>query len=194
MKVYFLRHGEGVDDVEDRFGGWGDLSLSDKGKKQEREKIPDIQKLNIDCIFSSPLKRAFETAEIVGEGINIPVKKWLYLKERNTYGLMCGEKNEDIKNDYPELLKQYEEGIFVLGSERYEDLIKRLEMMISKFQIMKEKNILAVTHGKFLEAFCKDFLKKEIAEKEDCCILEVEIDSKGVSFVHAQGITFKSMD
>jgi len=191
MKVVFLRHGEGIDDVEDRYGGWGDLSLSDKGRKQAEESIEKIKKLNIDKILSSPLKRAFETAEIVGKGLNLKVEKWLYLKERNTYGLMGGERKKEIKKKYPELDFAYENKDWVPGSESYEDLNKRLKIMINKIQEFKERRILAVTHGKFLEAFVKEFLGKEIDKREDCCLLEVEITNEEVEFINADGISFK---
>jgi broad specificity phosphatase PhoE len=31
MKIYFIRHGEAMDDVENRYGGWADFPLSPKG-------------------------------------------------------------------------------------------------------------------------------------------------------------------
>jgi len=191
MRVFFMRHGEGVDDVEDRYGGWGDLPLSKKGKEQAQGSVEKVKKTNVDKVLSSPLKRALETAEIVGRGVGLKIEKWLYLKERNTYGLMCGEVKGEMKEKYPELYNAYEDDEFVLGSERYEDLVKRLKVMIEKIQNFDAKRILAVTHGKFLATFCQEFLGKELDKKDDCCLLEVEIKGKDVKFISASGLSFK---
>ena len=190
MKIVFMRHGEGVDDVEDRYGGWGDLPLSEKGARQAQEVIENLKKYNVDLVLSSPLKRAFETAEIAAKGLNLEVVKWLYLKERNTYGLMSGETKLNIKNDYPELLEAYEKDEFVLGCERYEDLLKRLEVMMKRIQEFDVDTVLAVTHGKVLAAITKEFLGKKLDKKEDCCLLEVEVDGSEVKLLNVNGITF----
>lgn len=186
-----MRHGEGVDDVEDRYGGWGDLPLSGKGKRQVQDSVEKVKKTNVDKILSSPLKRAMETAEIIAKGCRLKVEKWLYLKERNTYGLMCGEVKGEMKEHYPELHNAYENEDFVMGSESYEDLVKRLKVMVEKICEFDAKRILAVTHGKFLAGFCKEFLGKELDKKEDCCLLEVEIKGDNVKFISAQGLSFK---
>ena len=186
-----MRHGEGMDDVENRYGGWGDLLLSEKGRQQAEDSVDKVKKFNIDKILSSPLLRAFETAEILGQGVGLKAEKWLYLKERNTYGLMCGEKKEDIEKNYPELHEAYENGEWVPGSESVDDLIRRLKIMIEKIQDFDAERILAVTHGKVLEVFCKEFLGKELDKKDDCCILEVEIDGVKVEFRSADGLSFK---
>jgi 2,3-bisphosphoglycerate-dependent phosphoglycerate mutase len=201
MKIFFMRHGEGQDDVEERYGGWGDLPLSDKGRKQVIDSVDKLKKLDIDLLLSSPLKRALQTAKLIAEGCSsfeasakkdkLKAKKWLYLKERSTYGLMCGEKEEDMKKNYPELVEAYKNGEWVPGSESYEDLVKRLKIMMKKIQEFDAERILAVTHGKVLAAIVKEFLGKELDKKEDCCILEVEIYEDKVEFVSADGLSFK---
>ena len=191
MKVIFMRHGEGVDDVEDRYGGWGDLPLSDKGREQVKESVEKVKKKKVDVILTSPLKRAKETAEIIGEGLGIEVKKLLYLKERNTYGLMSGEIKGEMKSNYPELYNAYENDEYVLGSERYEDLVKRLEVLVEKLKELKSEKVLAVTHGKVLAAFVKEYLGKKLDKKYDCCLLEVEINGNRVKYIGSDGLSFK---
>ena len=60
MKILFVRHGESVDDIEDRYGGWSDFDLTEKGKRQLMESAEKIAKLNekFEIILSSPLKPA----------------------------------------------------------------------------------------------------------------------------------------
>lgn len=191
MKIYFLRHGEGMDDVEERYGGWGDLPLSEKGKKQAADVSEKFQNKGIDLVLSSPLKRAMETAQIVSGELELEAKKWLYLKERNTYGLMCGEKKKEMKKNYPELYNAYENAEWVPGSETKEQLAKRIDIMVEKLQRFDGENIVAVTHGKVLASFVENYLNKQIDEKGDCCVLEVEIENGEVKFESADGLTFK---
>jgi len=186
-----MRHGEGVDDIEDRYGGWGDLPLSKKGKEQVKDSIKRLEKYDIDLILSSPLLRAKETAEIVSSELGIESRRWLFLKERNTYGLMSGEVKSEIEKEYPELHKAYEDDEWVLGSERYEDLVARLKVMMRKLQEFDAETILAVTHGKVLAAISKEFLNKKLDKKVDSCLMEVEIDGDTVELVSVEGITFK---
>jgi len=186
-----MRHGESTDDISNSYGGWADFPLTEKGRNQSKDASKSLKKYKIDLILSSPLKRAFETAEIAGKELNVPVMKWLYLKERNTYGLMCGERKSDMEKDYPELFTSYENGEFVMGSERYEDLHERLKVMIKKLPEFKKNCILAVTHGKVLACLCKEFLGKEIDKKEDCSFLKVELSGGKLKYISASGMSFK---
>lgn len=187
-----MRHGEGMDDVENRYGGWGDLPLSDNGRKQVKDTIEKLKHLKIEKLLSSPLSRAFGTAEIIADGLGLQAEKWLYLKERNTYGLMCGERKEDIEKNYPELLQAYETGEWVPGSESVEDVIKRLRIMLKKIQKFQAGTVLAVTHGNWLKAFCKEFLGKELDKKDDCCILGIEVEEGDIEVILQDGISFKN--
>ncbi|PKM91913.1 MAG: phosphohistidine phosphatase SixA, partial [Euryarchaeota archaeon HGW-Euryarchaeota-1] len=67
MEIYIVRHGDALEGEPDEL-----RELSEKGKKQAK-KVGKILK-NLDAeiseIFSSPLKRAIQTAEIITEGIN----------------------------------------------------------------------------------------------------------------------------
>lgn len=186
-----MRHGESTDDISNSYGGWADFPLTEKGRNQAKVASKSLKKYKIDLILSSPLKRAFETAEIVGQELNVPVKEWLYLKERNTYGLMCGEKKSDMEKNYPELFNSYENGEFVLGSERYEDLHERLKVLIKKLSEFKKDCILTVTHGKVLACLCKELLGEEIDKKDDCSFMEVELENSKLKYIGARGISFK---
>ncbi|MEW5955694.1 MAG: phosphoglycerate mutase family protein, partial [Candidatus Micrarchaeota archaeon] len=91
MRVFFLRHGESVDDVENRFGGWADHPLTERGRKQAEEAGLRIaeQKLVFDAVYSSPLKRAWEAAQAIHRTAKTPLPEICELfKERNSYGIL----------------------------------------------------------------------------------------------------------
>ena len=64
-KVIMVRHGETEWNVQCRFLGSVDLPLSEKGRRQAGYAREALMKEKIDIIYSRPMKRAYETAEII---------------------------------------------------------------------------------------------------------------------------------
>ena len=92
-KLIAIRHGQSTWNAENRFTGWVDVDLSKKGI-QEAEKSGKLLKelnLNYDICFTSYLKRAIKTLEIVLKvlGKDIKYKKAWELNERH-YGTLTG--------------------------------------------------------------------------------------------------------
>lgn len=180
MKIFFVRHGEGIDDVENRYGGWADLGLSPAGIEGARRTGFKLKKkgVKVDLILSSPLKRAVQTAEGIAKILKVPVVTFVYLKERNTYGLLSGENKDEAKRKYPDLVEAYERGKEVLGYEDYDFFLKRVRVLVKKLASFKNKTLICVTHGKLLGALFEDILKVEVKKFHDNCIAEVEIDNQ----------------
>lgn len=87
-----LRHGQSQWNLENRFTGWVDVELSDKGREEARrggELLRD-QKLAFDCCYTSVLKRAIWTGTIALDACDqlwIPMIKDWRLNERHYGGL-----------------------------------------------------------------------------------------------------------
>ncbi len=67
--IIFLRHGESVGNAERRWQGQADYPLTDMGREQAQA-LADrwvAENKSFDYILASPLKRAKETADIIGE-------------------------------------------------------------------------------------------------------------------------------
>lgn len=93
-KVLLLRHGESVWNKENRFTGWTDVDLSEKGvvEAQEAGKILKAEGFSFDLAYTSVLKRAIKTLNIALEQMDllwIPVVKNWRLNERH-YGALQG--------------------------------------------------------------------------------------------------------
>lgn len=191
--ITFIRHGEAMDDIYNQYGGWADPELSAKGLSKAYESAEKIKSENIetDIIFTSPLKRAKQKAEILSKELKTPLKVSQYLKERNTYGLLCGINKDLAQKNFPRLVKAYENKKYVLGSERYEDFINRVKLCIDFLQNQNYQNIFCVTHGKFIRALIKEFLNMNYNKLRDDCILKVGLDKKGMFYIESEGITFK---
>ena len=71
MKIYFVRHGETDMNARNMFYGWYDADINEKGIAQAEELRAAFEAIHIDAIYSSDLKRAYHTAEIIANGREI---------------------------------------------------------------------------------------------------------------------------
>ena len=93
-RLVLLRHGESVWNKENRFTGWTDVDLSDKGREEAREagRLMAAEKFEFDLAFTSVLKRAIRTEWIALDEMDqmwIPEHKSWRLNERH-YGALQG--------------------------------------------------------------------------------------------------------
>lgn len=100
MKIYLVRHGQSTANQEKVMAGHNDVLLTEKGKEQANIIADKLKDIPIDVIYSSPLNRALETANI----INSKRKKILPIKVTNElievdYGIYEGvsKSNFDYK-------------------------------------------------------------------------------------------------
>lgn len=105
-KLVLLRHGESSWNKENRFTGWTDVDLSEKGL-QEAKKAGIIlrdEKFTFDIAFTSVLKRAIRTLWIVMDEMDlmwIPVQRSWRLNERH-YGALQGLNKAETAQKYGE--------------------------------------------------------------------------------------------
>lgn len=105
MKLVLLRHGESVWNKENRFTGWTDVDLSENGVKEAENagKLLKEKGYTFDIAFTSVLKRANRTLEIVLKEMNldIPVNYSYRLNERH-YGALQGLNKDEMKKKFGE--------------------------------------------------------------------------------------------
>ena len=65
--IYIVRHGQTDYNVIGRYGGRIDVPLNEEGIKQAHELKEMLKNIKFDLVFSSPLKRAIKTAEIISD-------------------------------------------------------------------------------------------------------------------------------
>lgn len=85
-RLYFIRHGQSVLNLEETYAGQLDTPLTDYGREQAKIAGMETALIGIDIIISSPLSRAYETAQIVAREIGYPehdIITYDLLKERS---------------------------------------------------------------------------------------------------------------
>lgn len=100
-KLVLVRHGESQWNKENRFTGWVDVDLSEKGQSEAREagRLLKKEKLQFDRAYTSVLKRAIRTLWICQEELDLlwlPVRKTWRLNERHYGGLQGLNKTETV--------------------------------------------------------------------------------------------------
>ena len=73
MKLYIIRHGETYWNIEGRLQGRTDIELTPSGISIADRSSQGMKNIRFDYIFSSPLKRAYKTAEIIRRDRSIPI-------------------------------------------------------------------------------------------------------------------------
>lgn len=104
--LVLLRHGESIWNKENRFGGWVDVALSEKGEEEAQDAGRALKENGFvfDVAFTSLLKRAIKTLSIVLEEMDlmwIPVCKSWRLNEKH-YGALQGLNKNETANKYGE--------------------------------------------------------------------------------------------
>ncbi len=104
IRVVLLRHGESEWNRENRFTGWTDVDLSEKGKEEAKRAAAILleQGYTFDLAFTSVLTRAIRTLWIVLDGMDlmyIPVEHSYRLNERH-YGALQGLNKAEMAQTY----------------------------------------------------------------------------------------------
>ena len=167
-KLILLRHGQSQWNLENRFTGWKNVPLTEKGEEEAKKAGELIKKhnINIDKVFSSVLERANRTAEIA-----IKKAELNNLLENNKIIMTCSEKlNERDYGDLVGLNKQETADKFGKdqvhiwrrsydtpppNGESLKDVVERVAPYFKeniKPLLDKGENILIAAHGNSLRA------------------------------------------
>ena len=105
-KLVIVRHGESVWNLENKFTGWTDVSLSPKGEKEAKSAgiLLKEKGYTFDEAFTSVLKRANDTLYYILDALkerDIPIHYNYKLNERH-YGALQGLNKDETKEKYGE--------------------------------------------------------------------------------------------
>jgi broad specificity phosphatase PhoE len=133
--LLLVRHGETDWNADGRLQGHTDRPLSDYGRRQARQLAGDLEDEELEAIYSSDLARARETAEIVGERLDLPVVLDPDLREKD-WGTWEGLTS--VERDRVEFVGE--------TTEAHQERILRALRRIAE-RHAGDARVLVVTHG-----------------------------------------------
>lgn len=106
-RLILIRHGETDWNVEGRYQGQADPPLNDKGFAQAQQLAEELAGLGMEVIYTSPLLRARQTAEVVAERLEAELHDEPRLMEIHQGDWQTRLRSE-IQNLYPDLFYRWE--------------------------------------------------------------------------------------
>ena len=160
MNLLVIRHGQSEADILEVMEGRADFSLTELGRKQAALMADWVARnYKIDKIFSSPLKRASQTANILSERINISFIHDDDLMEWQN-GIIAGMPREEARAKYPRPEPKYPHTA-VYEQESDIHFRMRAETVLSRIlnENPADSTIAVVSHGGLINQLFNSFLR-----------------------------------
>jgi len=124
---YLVRHGDTAWNRDWRYRGQVDLPLDEVGLAQARAVAGALAPAGLQAIFASPLKRAFNTAELIAQAAGLTVRPLPDLLDIN-YGAWQGLSMAEAQTAYPDVYARWQEAPHLVhfpGGESLDDVRSR---------------------------------------------------------------------
>ncbi len=199
MRIYLIRHSESIDDIENCYGGIADFDLTENGKKKVKEYRKQLESYGIEKIYTSPYKRAYQTAQILNEDVKVDMEIIDNIRELNSYGILSGVNKELAKNifSYVFQMEEYKNtgyyfGKTFLGGEDIKQFDNRVKEAINYIiNDGKELNCIAiVTHGGVYRSIFGNLLNinQKIVEMDDLATTIIDYSDGIFNIIETKGI------
>ena len=174
--LYVVRHGENPANLNREFSyKLIDYSLTEKGVRQAEETAVYFRDKGIDAIYSSPLKRALETAQIIAAPLGLPVTIVEEFRENNVGDLERDPPTEAAWALHDSIIADWFAGrhdaIFP-GGEDFHSLLRRvktglIEILADLGEGPESKRAVIVAHGGILSGMARG-----LAHEPDLALVE----------------------
>jgi len=162
-RVILIRHCQTDYNLENRYCGFSNPPLNNKGIQQSKRLAQRLGDVKIDKAYSSDLKRAYQTAEIIFA--NNSIETLTDFREMN-FGFFEGLKCEEIIKIYPNIWRDWIDDpmkVKIPNGEGLLDLSKRVkEKLYFILSQHKNKTLAIVTHSGPIRVILCDALKFDL--------------------------------
>jgi broad specificity phosphatase PhoE len=161
MNLYCVRHGETEFNAAGRIQGQLDSALSQRGYQQCAATAAALAEFPIDAIFSSPLQRAAESARVIAERLQLPIRPEPRFMEINA-GIFQGRCWPEIEAEFPaETLRwrSQDPDFCIPGGESRRFLMERTLAAVTEIAQQDLQHVVIVAHGGSLAALLKALLE-----------------------------------
>lgn len=153
-RLTLVRHGKTAWNAEGRFQGRVDVPLNDVGKRQVLRLASRLTDEELHMIYSSDLRRAWETATAISAGHNAPVHAEPRLREID-FGAWEGLTYGEIQERYADVWDAWLEdpmNVAVPDGEILAEVVTRIQSLLNEITSEhSERNVLLVGHGGSLQ-------------------------------------------
>jgi len=183
-QLLLIRHGQSTWNAIGRIQGWADPPLDDTGRDQARKLARRLtaEGYAIAAIYSSPLLRAQQTAEMIGQALALPVQTDERLKE-NDVGQITGLTGPEIERQFPEWIAAFHrignEWVPPPGGEDRDHFVRRaVSVMTDIIARHSDQTAIVVSHGGTLGVYLAHLLEMPIHRR-----LPFQFDNASLSIV-----------
>jgi alpha-ribazole phosphatase len=193
MKILLIRHTESAGNLKRVYAGATDYELTEKGIKQVYDCINQFKKMYSRQVskfklYTSPLKRCTLLSDELENTLKV-VKHIDHRLSETNFGIFEGKTYEDLLNEYPDLVKQWNENLIHFQIPNGESLVKCAER-VNRFcdeVIVKNEDIVIVSHGGIIKLILLKLLSLDLDHfwkfyTNNGCIIELEYNN-GFGFI-----------
>jgi uncharacterized phosphatase len=163
--ILLARHGQTDWNRTGRYQGWADPPLNDTGRAQARELADQLRSTPFDAVYSSDLRRARETAEILAEPHGVPVIVEPGLREVNV-GAWSGLTRAQVEARFPN-------GERPRGETREQHTARVLAAAEEIARAHPGERLLLVSHGGTMRAIRRHVSDEPFHPIANCAVLEL---------------------
>ncbi|MFC1862258.1 histidine phosphatase family protein [Chloroflexota bacterium] len=147
-EIILARHGETKWNVQEVFRGRIDVELNETGVKQAGLLAGYLSKLKIDAVYSSPLKRALKTAEVIASYHKLDVEIAPGLIDLD-FGEWQGLSHQEVKDRYKEFYRawiNHPDKVKIPAGESLDDVRGRAIGVVNEVTAKYEGTVVLVSH------------------------------------------------
>lgn len=201
MELYIIRHGETDWNKDKRLQGRSDTILNEYGIELAEITANALKDVRFDRIYSSPLKRAYQTAEIIRAERDLPIITDERLIEIS-FGEYEGIPMAKRPADFQKFFDEPENYVPAKGGETYESLVSRAgDFIYNEIVPLTDRyeRVLIVAHGALNKALMLNLNHQKIKDiwsgifQRNCCVniydingMEFTLKENGIIFYEEQ--------
>ena len=185
-ELLLVRHGQTDSNLQGRWQGWDGVPLNQQGEWEAALTARRLAQTEeaIAALYASPLRRAWQTAERIGEALNLRPVPHDGLKEMN-FGRISGITLEEFQERYPDLHRRWTDKMdlsfaFPGGEQRAQFFQRVGEAIEGIVERHPDQKVMVVAHGGSLRACLVHYLPDEFSqwwtyELGNCSLTRLEV-------------------
>lgn len=166
MRLYLIRHAESQGNAEMRLQGRNEFPLTERGRRQAEALATRLSRYEVAAVYSSPIRRALDTADAVASRLSLTVQPEAALQEYDFGETLSGLTWKEIQARRPGLIealvsndKEFPHYPGEEGREAFRERVCRGLWGIAE-RHAKEEGVAVVTHAGPIAVFLLDVLSR----------------------------------